>query len=334
LIIDNSQLTVANALAQSKVILQPISDTSSLDAQVLLAHILQKPRTWVLAHLEAQLSPAQIDSLSQNLSLLETSTPLPYVLGHWEFYGLDFIVSPAVLIPRPETELLVEEALTWINKINEPRRHKERKDKNTSYSWRSSCVAAGVQSIRGELSHQYLLVADIGTGSGCIAVTLAKQISNLHVIATDKSEDALEIARTNALKHNITDRIEFIKSDLFEKLDLQRATARLITGGDAKGYDVICANLPYIPTATLHGLKVYGREPTLALDGGPDGLNIIRRLLKNAPQYLAPGGLLLLEIDESQGVAAQTLAQEAFPKADVQLLPDLAGHDRLIRVEN
>jgi len=288
-------LTIANALNQCIERLQPSSDTPSLDAQVLLAHILQKPRTWVLAHPESQLTPNQTEILAQNISQLEASTPLPYIIGHWEFYGLDFILSPAVLIPRPETELLIEEALTWL------RTHPDRR-----------------------------VVADIGTGSGCIAVTLATQIPDLQVIATDISDNALEIARINAQKHNIHNRIEFIKSDLLTNVDVRRAAAR---PEQAEGCDVICATLPYIPTATLHTLDVFGREPTLALDGGSDGLNIIRRLLKTAPKHLAPGGLMLMEIDASQGISALTLTQEAFPEADAQLLPDLAGRDRLIRIE-
>jgi len=284
LIVDNSHLTIAYALQQSRIILQSNSDTPSLDAQVLLAHILQKPRTWILAHPESQLTSSQQESLLQKLSQLRAGTPLPYILGHWEFYGLDFTISPAVLIPRPETELLVEEALKWL------RAHPNRR-----------------------------LAADIGTGSGCIAITIAKQIPNLHVTATDISPKALKVARANAEKHFIDKQIEFVLTDL---LTIERST-----------YNIICANLPYIPKATLHNLEVYLREPTLALDGGPDGLNIIRELVKMAPDHLIPGGVLLLEIDASQGVPALTLAQEAFPDAEVQLLTDLAGRDRLIRIE-
>jgi len=280
-------LIISDALNLAQKITSLQSDTPSLDAQVLLAHILEKPRSWVLAHPEADLSSEQQAALSQTLSQLETGTPLPYVIGHWEFYGLEFTVSPAVLIPRPETELLIEEALTWL------RAH-------------PNCRSA----------------ADIGTGSGCIAVTLAKHINNLKVIGTDISEKALEIAGTNANMHGVANQIKFDQSDLFSQLSTIHSSLNLI-----------CANLPYIPTTTLHSLKVYGREPTLALDGGPDGLNTIRELLKQAPQHLAPTGLLLLEIDASQGIAALCLAQEAFPDANVELLPDLAGHDRLIRVE-
>ncbi len=309
--IDNYQLTISDALEEIQKVSKLHSDTPSLDAQVMLAHILQQPRTWVLAHPESQLSSEQHETLSQSLSLIGAGVPLPYILGHWEFYGLDFIVSPAVLIPRPETELLIEEALKWLKHKIEPRRSQEERNILSSQPSRHC----------GE-SAPNLHVADIGTGSGCIAVTLAKLIPNLRVTAIDINDEALDIAHTNALKHAVEDRIDFKISDIFAELEIHPSK-----------FDVICANLPYIPTRTLHSLEVYGREPTLALDGGPDGLNIVRRLLEDAPQYLAPAGLLLLEIDASQGISALRLAQEAFPSATVNLLPDLVGHDRLIHVE-
>ena len=266
--------------------LKPHTETPRLDAQVLLGHILGKPRSWLLAHPEADITPQQKKVLERSLSRLEAGIPLPYVLGHWEFYGLDFNIDPAVLIPRPETELLIEQALAWL------RDHPDRRR-----------------------------AADIGTGSGCIAVTLAKLIPDLRVTATDISPKALQIARSNAEKHHVAERISLIKSDL---LPNEKTNA---------DFDLICANLPYIPSETLHTLKVYGREPTLALDGGRDGLDMIRRLLRQAPRRLTRGGLLLIEIDSSHSDGAISLAREAFPNADVRLLPDLAGHDRLIRIE-
>ena len=266
--------------------LKPHTETPRLDAQVLLGHILGKPRSWLLAHPEAEITPQQKKALARALSRLEAGIPLPYVLGHWEFYGLDFNIDPAVLIPRPETELLIEQALAWL------RDHPDRRR-----------------------------AADIGTGSGCIAVTLAKLIPDLRVTATDISPKALQIAQSNAEKHHVAERISLIKSDL---LPNEKTNA---------DFDLICANLPYIPTETLHTLKVYGREPTLALDGGLDGLDMIRRLLRQAPRRLTRGGLLLIEIDSSHSDGAISLAREAFPNADVRLLPDLAGHDRLIRIE-
>ncbi len=266
--------------------LKPHTESPRLDAQVLLGHILEKPRSWLLAHPEADITPQQKKALSRALSRLEAGVPLPYILGHWEFYGLDFNIDPTVLIPRPETELLIDQALAWL------RAHPDRRR-----------------------------AADIGTGSGCIAVTLAKLIPDLHVTATDISPRALQIARSNAEKHHVAERISLLKSNILPTVK---------TNAD---FDLICANLPYIPTETLHTLKVYGREPTLALDGGPDGLDLIQPLLRQAPRRLTRGGLLLIEIDSSHSDRAISLAREAFPNADVRLLPDLAGHDRLIRTE-
>jgi len=281
-------VNVADALSQYKVIFSNKSDTPALDAQVLLAHVLGQSRTWLLAYPEAELTQDQSSQFNQAISQIQANVPLPYVIGHWEFFGLDFVINPGVLIPRPETELLVEQALNWLR--SNPQRRK---------------------------------AADIGTGSGCIAVTLANQISDLEVVATEISEDALQIAEQNARNHRVDQRIRFLPVDLLPPLE---------TWGVKR--DLICANLPYIPTATLHTLKVFEREPSLALDGGADGLNSIRKLLSEVPQYLQPGGLLLLEIDSSQGGAALTLAQKAFLDAKVQLLQDLAGHDRLIRIES
>lgn len=267
--------------------LTPISDTPALDAQVLLAHIVQKPRAWVLAYPETALTPQQQRLLNQATSQLENGIPLPYILEHWEFYGLDFTLSPDVLIPRPETELLIEEALHWLQTHPNKRR-----------------------------------AADLGTGSGCIAVTLAKHIPNLQITASDISLAALNIARTNAEKHQVAERVEFIQADV---LSYNRQPATL---------DLIAANLPYIPHDNLLNLDVYGREPTLALDGGDDGLKLIGRALEQAQRNLAQGGLLLFEIDSSHGERAAELAQQYYPRANLRILPDLTGRNRLLRIED
>lgn len=262
------------------------SETPSLDAQVLLGHVCGQNRAWILAHPEGVLTSGQQKALGAAVSRLEAGEPLPYVLGHWEFYGLDFTINAQTLIPRPETELMVEQALEWLG----------------AYPERRSA-------------------ADIGTGSGCIAVSLAVHIPNLRVTASDISSGALEVARANAQQHAVIDRIDFIQADL---LSLHAPCPTL---------HVICANLPYIPTSTLEGLDVFGREPTLALDGGSDGLGLIRRLLPQAFHSLSSDGLLLLEIEAAQGKAVIDLALETFPEAQIDLLPDLAGHDRLVRIE-
>jgi release factor glutamine methyltransferase len=161
--------------------------------------------------------------------------------------------------------------------------------------------------------------ADVGTGSGCIAVSLAAHHPELRLTATDVSAAALQTARKNATRHSVVQRIRFVQADLLAALQ--------------GPFDLICANLPYIPSAELKKLKIFGREPGLALDGGPDGLALIRRLLAQAAHKLAPGGLLLVEIEASQGIQALSLAHHFLPAADSVVLPDLAGRQRLLRVE-
>jgi release factor glutamine methyltransferase len=270
------------------------SDTPQLDSQVLLAHGLGVSRSWVLAHPEKELSAGQERWVAEAVSRLEAGEPLPYVLGSWEFFGLQFNVNPAVLIPRPETELLVEKAISWLAA------HSNRR-----------------------------LGADIGTGSGCIAVSLAKHIPDLLLLATDISQAALEVARGNARRHGVEQRIHFVQADLLRQLQNGEGEHEQVSGS----FSLLCANLPYIPEPALDKLKVSRSEPRLALSGGPDGLASIRRLLELAPQYMSPGGLILLEIEETLGKAALGLARKAFPAAALALLQDLAGKDRLLQIE-
>jgi release factor glutamine methyltransferase len=164
----------------------------------------------------------------------------------------------------------------------------------------------------------------VGTGSGCIAVSLAVHTPSLRIIATDRSLPALLVAQQNVRRHAVMERIDLIQCDLLSPFPLSP---------NPLFFDLICANLPYIPSNSLPGLAVARREPLLALDGGVDGLETIGDLLQQAPARLAPGGLLLLEIEAGQGEAAYRLASQAFPLAKVQLLPDLAGRDRLISIE-
>lgn len=278
--------------------LTPISDTPALDASVLLAQILDKPRTWVLAHPELPLTDAQQKQLADSLARLEGGEALPYVLGHWEFFGLEFDITPDVLIPRPETELLVEKAISWLNE-NPGRR----------------------------------TIADVGTGSGAIAVSLAVHLRDARLLATDISHEALQVARENALKFGVIDRIDFVQCDLLPApFPLALCSARSMAGLEAMAFDLICANLPYIPSETLRCLPIYGREPTLALDGGSDGLQVIRRLLHLAPRWLTPDGVILLEIEATRGEQAHNLACGLFSEASIHLHQDLAGQDRLLEI--
>lgn len=266
-----------------------LSDTPALDASVLLAHILAKPRTWVLAHPELTLTVEQQIQLDESLSRLELGEPFPYVLGRWEFFGREFDVSPNVLIPRPETELLVEKAVTWLQGAPERR-----------------------------------TVADVGTGSGVIAVSIALNVPDVKVLATDISRVALEVAKRNAIKFNVADRIDFVQCDLLPH-HIQSLPTEL-------HFDLICANLPYIPTEILQHLPVFQHEPTLALDGGKDGLNLIRRLLDMGPDWLAPNGMMLLELESTHGIQALNLACDLFSTGTIHLHQDLARQDRLLEI--
>ena len=253
-------------------------------ALILLAHVLQKPKTWVLAHPETHLNPDQKALLEQLVRRLQQGEPLPYLTGKQAFYGLDFAVSPAVLIPRPETELLIEQALNWLE-------------------------------AHPDAPH----ALDVGTGSGCIAITLATRKPWLALTATDLSPAALEIAQYNAETHQVGNQIVFEQADL-------------LPSGD-EIFDLVCANLPYIPTTKLGEVNTLGFEPSQALDGGADGLSLIRRLLKQLPTKLNSTALVLLETEATLGTETLHLAKEAFPQADVSLLRDLAGLDRLVRIE-
>jgi len=253
-------------------------------ALVLLAHIVQRPKTWLLAHPEAHLSKAQADQLEGLLQRLEAGEPLPYLVGTQEFFGLEFEVNPSVLIPRPETEIMVETALAWLQEHPSSRN--------------------GI---------------DVGTGSGCIAISLVSNCPDLNMLATDLSENALNVATKNAQKHNVVDRISFSLSDLIPE--------------DPQPVDLVCANLPYIPTEKLVEVNSLPWEPSLALDGGESGLDLISKLLEKLPAFLNHPALILLETEATLGAQTLQLAKHNFPNAEVSLHKDLFERDRMVRIE-
>ena len=276
-------LTIRDCLKTAEAQLNTTESAKQL-ALILMAHVLQKDKTWVLAHDDYRLTEAQIKTVFSHVQDLAAGKPLPYITGLQSFYGLDFMVNEAVLIPRPETEQMVDEALNWLRARHEP-----------------------------------IHAIDVGTGSGCIAISLVKNSPNLTVTALDVSAPAFEIARKNAERHGVSQHLTLLNSDLLSQV---KDTAQLI-----------CANLPYIPTETVKTLSVTQWEPTLALDGGKDGLDLIRRLLTQSHQVLVRPALILLEIEATTGNQALQVAQESYPEADIRLLKDLAGKDRLVRIE-
>lgn len=276
--------TIRQAIDAGRLRLESISETSGLDVQLLLADILQRERAWVLAHPEFQLNAAQTDRYCVALQDCACEVPLPYVLGWWEFYGRRFLISEDVLIPRPETEHLVDAARQFL--FEHPARRK---------------------------------ALDVGTGSGCIAISLLADFEDLRVTGVDLSARALAIAKQNARRHRVEGRLALLQGDLLSAL----------TGP----FDLVCANLPYIPRSELARLSVSKREPWLALDGGEEGLELIGRMLDHLPGKVNSGGRVLIELEASQGRAACELARRTFPAAELHLLPDLAGRQRVLRMD-
>ncbi|MCU0519674.1 MAG: peptide chain release factor N(5)-glutamine methyltransferase [Anaerolineae bacterium] len=289
-----SLLAIREALQWAVVQLQRTTDRPHNEAERLLAWILHLERTAVLAHPEWPLAPAQVDRFTDAVQRRATGVPLPYILGFVEFFGLEFGVTPAVLIPRPETELLVELALPRLS------------------AWHHS----GVQRAQR--------VVDVGTGSGCIAVALAAAVPSSRIWAADISAAALAVARANAQRNSVAERLAWVQTDLLTPF--------------AAPVDLIVSNPPYIAEAEWQDLPCSVRhEPRAALISGPEGLDAIERLLRQAATRLAPGGCLLTEIGEQQASAVMELAQRIFTRrghqaTHLQIHQDLEGRDRVLEV--
>ncbi|MEO8228211.1 MAG: peptide chain release factor N(5)-glutamine methyltransferase [Chloroflexota bacterium] len=276
------------------------SESPRLDAELLLARRVGLDRTRIVAYPEAPVGESAAAAYDTDLARREMGEPIAYIRGIKEFHGLAFVADPRALIPRPETERLVElaesEVVTRLLAAPRP---------------------PGTRPVR---------VVDIGTGSGPIAIALAvalrrrRMLGDVRIMATDLAPEALQLARENAVGHGVADRIEFIVTDLLPL--------------DGELLDVVAANLPYIPSAVVDELPVAASfEPREALDGGPDGLDVIRALLDRLPRVLRRDGVALLEIGSDQ---AQVLAAEAatrMPGWACEVLSDLAGLPRVARLE-
>ena len=255
-----------------------------LDAEILVAHVLDVSRERLHSHPEQRLTQPQRRRLRRLATRRAERVPVPYLTGEREFYGHMLSVSPAVLIPRPESESLVELAIEWLNAHPGPRR-----------------------------------VIDLGTGSGAVAIAVAKAVAQVRIVARDVSARALRVAAANIARHRLRRRITTVKADL------------LRGAGPA---DLILANLPYISEAQRRVRpKELEYEPALALDGGEDGLALIRTALSQAPAVVKPGGALLLEYDPAQTRRIVRLAQGQWPAADISVHKDLAGRDRVVRIQ-
>lgn len=291
--------TIAQALAWATHDLRATSETPRLDAELLLAYVLGWERARLLAEGRLLLMEAQPVAFRDLVVRRAALEPVAYLIGHKEFYGIDFMIDQRALMPRPETELLVELALDIARRrTNDDRR-----------------LIRPLHAI----VHRPLSVVDVGTGSGAIAIALALHLPAARIDAIDISHDALALARQNVERHGLTERVQLLQGDLLDSL--------------TESVDLIVGNLPYTILAEIdEGVRRH--EPHLALDGGADGLALYRRLLSQAPAYLKPGGVILLEIGATQAAAVTQLARGAFPAAAVSVYQDLAGLDRVVTIEN
>jgi release factor glutamine methyltransferase len=265
-----------------------------LDAEYLLADCLDINRIDLYTQFNKPIQKTELACFRKSVERRAKREPLQYILGYTEFYGLPIKVTPDVLIPRPETELLVEEAI----------------------------------KVEGQKSKVESHILDIGTGSGCIAIALAKNLPDIKITATDRSAVALSIARENARLNNVVERIEFVEADLFPS---GRGAA-----SSAPTYSLIVSNPPYIKAAELDQLQEEVRdwEPRFALDGGTDGLDVYRRIACDIVAYLTPGGIFIGEIGHDQEGAIQELFREQAWCESVEVKKDLAGHPRIVIAKN
>jgi release factor glutamine methyltransferase len=256
------------------------NDEAALEGEILLRHIMRIDRARLFSRLDEEISPRQETALHRALARRLNGEPTAYITGHREFYGLDFIINRQVLIPRPESELLVAEAI----------------------------ALAGKKKVEQ--------IADIGTGSGAIAVSLAVNLPDVTVYATDISARALRVAAKNCRKHAVAGRVALLKGDML---------------GPLPGpVDLIVANLPYVRESDLPAGGPLGYEPPLALDGGRDGLDRISVLCQQAGGSLRPGGCLMLEIGQGQAKSVSAMLRQRFPAAAIEVNRDLAGIERVV----
>jgi release factor glutamine methyltransferase len=279
--------SIAQSILEASQILRKASvPDARREAGSLMSHVLGRDRTFIISHAEDAISEDDLKLFLEQVRRRATGEPLQYITGHQEFFGLDFEVTADVLIPRPETELLVETAIQLMDGAVTP------------------------------------FLCDVGTGSGCIAISLVHALTSARAVATDISAAALEVAKRNAEQLQVQDRMSLIVSDCFAALPPELK------------FDLIVSNPPYVALNAVDGLQreVRNFEPRLALTSGADGLSVIRRLLTEAGDFLKPGGHLLIEIGFDQHEAVGTLIDpQSWKLLDIH--PDLQGIPRVVALQ-
>lgn len=284
--------TIRDALKEGMGRLNAASIPSSpLASELLLLHILGRDRTWLYTHSEDQIASADAEKYFAVIARRAAGEPTQYVLGKQEFWGLEFEVTPAVLIPRPETEHIIEVALERIGSAR--KNHK-------------------------------LRIADVGTGSGCIAIALAKEFPNAQILATDISPAALDVAKRNAARHRLANRIKFAETDLLE-----------LSFHESRFFDLIASNPPYVAysdAATLQR-EIREHEPEIALFGGPTGVEIYARLIEQAESRLVPAGTLVVELGYDSAERVRKMLDVRSAWKNIAITNDLAGIPRTLAAE-
>ena len=262
------------------------TESPSLETQMMIAKVIEKDRLYIMLNLEEDIDESKVEIIKTMIDKRKDSYPLQYILGEREFWGMDFKVSEGVLIPRQDTEILVEETLKKL---------KDNKHKS---------------NLKG---------FEIGVGSGIISITLLKEIETLTMIGVDINDKAIELTKANALKHEVSDRLCILNSNLFEKINKENQ------------FDFIISNPPYIETKVIDSLQedIKQHEPKLALDGGEDGLDFYRAIIEQSKSYISPEGFIAFEIGYNQAEAVKKIfVENGYP--NVTIAKDLAGFDRVV----
>lgn len=274
-------MTAKQALARARrALLAGNIEDAPLEAEVLLRNTLKINRVQLYSEPDSELSQEQEKAFWQRIERRLNNEPTAYIVGHREFFGLDFHVNSAVLVPRPESELLVEKALELAD------------------------------------NHALSVIAEVGTGCGAIAISLALSLPQTRIYAIDISTAAIKVASSNCQRHGVADRVRLLAGDMLDPLP--------------EPVDLLVANLPYVRQSELSPTDTLAFEPALALDGGPDGLEKIRRLCLQVGDKLRPGGHLLLEIGNGQAEAVTAFLRGIFPSSKIDVSPDLGGIDRVV----